>query len=83
MPSENRDRFTFSFLILDIFSFFFFPLISQARTSSKMLTNSWKRAFLLPVLDRRGKLLVFLASQVAQMVKNLPARQETWAQSLG
>ena len=48
-----------------------------------MLTNSWKRGFLYLVLDPRGKLSVFLASQVAQMVKNLPARQETWVHSLG
>ena len=29
-----------------------------------------------------GDLYIFLASLVAQMVKNLPAMQETWVQSL-
>ena len=48
-----------------------------------MSTNSWKRGFPYLVLDPKGKLPVFRASHVAQMVKNLPARQEIWAQSLG
>ena len=39
--------------------------------------------FLLQVLELSASLTFLRASLVAQLVKNLPAMQETWVQSLG
>ena len=39
--------------------------------------------FLLQVLELSASLTFLRASLVAQLVKNLPALQETWVQSLG
>ena len=38
---------------------------------------------MIPLIINMGSLKGLWASLVAQMVKNLPARQETWVQSLG
>ena len=51
------------------------PLVVESRLKPSPLTSSYGLSILIHTTS--------WASLVAQMVKNLPARQETWAQSLG
>ena len=58
MPSVNRERFTFSFLIWIPF-ISFSPLIAVARTSRTMLNNSGESGPPYTVPDLRGNAFSF------------------------